>query len=395
MNTRTNTRTSLWTVLIVAGIALAAGAVTAQSFDKGNFDGDNTGSGDGEYDIIAQGADQVLKPPGHGETFGTAVDANGGMTAGKTLVVSDPGENLVHTYHFNDSNFWEHTRTFTPPPGCQISFSNEAVSIDDDTLVFSHTEPDVDMCPEDEEGIQVYHRSEVGNWTRTAVLQPLHQGSVNNLDIAGDFIAWGDPGNSDFGIYHRESSGDWTRVYGDWFGAGQAGSSVSIQDPDLGLAAFGRSGESQVIVARQQLDGTWTHVQTIDEDCGPFGAKCPRAFGTNVDLAPTPEHKLIPGTPYVDAERGEAFTFLDSGGYEDPYAWESNLSASDGEDHDQFGAATNAWDGSSVVGARHWDAPDDLDGDDDGDPWSRRCRLRLRRRGGEGQARCRPSQKRR
>lgn len=362
MSMRGTKRASSVAVFVVLGLAFAAGTAAAQNMDNGTFDSGDIGGGGG--DGAVEGATQVLDPPWTPTSFGSSVDANGGTTAGTTLIADDWAELKAGTWHFQDGT-WSHTHTFAydcPTGGNDVSDS-QGVSIDGDTAAIAQT-----SCFDNSNaGIEVYTRSSVGEWTKTDHLDV----EAANVEIDFPYIAYGHPnGHSSgyVGVFRHESDGSWTQVNGGHLdGGGDIGASVALQDTtDEPLAAFGNPGADVVQVWRgDALADTWSQVQRIENSCGTLDPACPVTFGEHVDIAPTTEHKLIAGAPYANDNdgddnfnEGDAYTFLDTGGYDDPYAFEANLTPDDDENDLWFGETANAWDGSSIVGAPGWNSGD-------------------------------------
>lgn len=354
-------------IMIVVGLSLAAGTAAAQNLDGGTFDSGDVGDGGG--DGVREGATQVLDPPWTAETFGSSVDANGGTTAGKTLIADDWATLKAGTWHLETDGTWTHTQTFDYDCATGSSqYDSQGVSLDGDTAVIAQGVG----CPTSSDaGIEVFHRSSVGDWTQTTILDV----EAENVEVSGDFIAYGVPdagdGGSDYGLFRKESVGDWTQIGGTHLGGapgGDWGASVAVQHPDAeetAIAAFGNPVDDVVDIWREDAFDIWSPVQTIESSCGTLSPDCPVSFGEHVDIAPTTDHKLIAGAPLANDndgddnhDEGDAYTFLDTGGTQDPYTFESNLTPDDDENDLVFGEAANAWDGSSIVGAPGWNGGD-------------------------------------
>lgn len=339
-------------LIAAAAVILLFAAPASADLNQGDFD---DGLAGGEPD---PGADQIIKPPkphDGDEGFGQTVDANQSLTEGEAAVdpsflATAPKYASAYVYHLNDDDRWERTAILTAH--CRLldyvssSGYSESASFDENTIAIAAPSND-GTCDSYRTGIHVFKRSSLGEWSETTVIDP----PAGIVEVSGDVMAWADPtGDDSYGIYERTSEGSWTSVLDE---TGHVGS-VAIQDSadTLGVAAFGMPDQDSVVIYRQDLSGAWSRSQTLHEDCPPPTA-CPDSFGLQVDMAPTAGKKIVPGAPSADVSTGDAFEFVDTA--DNQYTYSASLTNADGDDWDEFGRASNAWDGTSIVGAPGWE----------------------------------------
>ena len=261
----------------------------------------------------------VASDGGNDDQFGWAVAVSGGV-----VVVGSPGDathysNAGSAYvfmSFSGGN-WTQVQKLTAPLASGESSSNHyesrfgsAVGVSGDTIIVGKPSAYGGMYSSTNGAVYVYKRSSAGGtiWTHESTLTP-----------------------SD-GQYQQDYFGDAVAISGDVVVVG------ARLDDDYG------SNSGSAYVFERAIASNWTQVSKLIPDTYSYNAYFGQAVAVHGDI-------VVVGAPNANNYRGVVYVYGRSDGAGSTWTQVAKLEPSDGQIHDNFGAAVAVHDGVIVVGS--------------------------------------------